>query len=155
MRALRHVYLVLGIILVGVAGIAAYTSGRSLVEARASSGWPSVPGKVTSSKSVMVVGRHGSHEPDVRYTYEVGARRFDGSRLEVVTYSSNTSYADDAVARFQAGAEVPVYYDPAHPEKSVLRRGANGVAYVLPVLSAALALFGVALVRLSARLGRG
>jgi hypothetical protein len=154
MRALRFVYLLAGLFLIGAAGFAAYVSSRSLVEARASASWPSVPGRVTSSRSVMIVGRHGSSGPDVRYTYAVGTNRFSGSRLEVVTYSSNTSYASDAVAAFQEGSDVPVYYDPAHPERSVLRRGANWVAYGLPVLCAVMILFGVALVRLSAHLGR-
>ena len=154
MRALRLVYLVAGLFLVVVAGFTAYLSSRSLVEARASTGWPSVPGRVTSSRTVTIVGRHGSSGPDIHYTYAVGGNRYSGSRLEFGSYSANTSYASDAVAAFLEGADVPVYYDPAHPESSVLRRGANWLAYTLPVLSVLMALFGVALARLSIRLGR-
>jgi hypothetical protein len=154
MRVLRFVYLVVGIFLVGAAGFAAYAGSRSLLEARASSHWPSVPGRITSTRTVMIPGRHGSSGPDVRYAYSVGTSRFNGSRLEVVTYSSNTSYAGDAVAEFREGSDVPVYYDPARPESSVLRPGANRVAYLLPLVSAMMVLFGVALVRLSIRLGR-
>lgn len=152
MRALRFVYLFAGIFLVCAAGFTAYASSRSLVEAKASSHWPSVPGRVTSSKTVFITGRHGSTGADIRYTYSVGASRLNGSRLEVVSYSANTSYASDAVAAFPEGAEVPVYYDPAHPEKSVLRPGANWLAYGLPLISALMILFGAALVRLSIRL---
>jgi hypothetical protein len=47
-----------------------------------------------------------------------------------------------------------VYYDPARPERSVLRRGPNRVAYLLPVVSVVLLIFGVALVRLGIRLQR-
>ena len=153
MRALRVAYLVAGIFLVCAAGFTAYASSRSLVEARASTHWPTVPGRITSAKTVFIVGRHGSSGPDIRYTYAVGGRQFAGSRLEVVTYSANTSYASDAVAEFQEGAEVPVHYDPAHPGSSVLRTGANWVAYAIPVLSIVLIVFGAALVRLSVRLG--
>lgn len=152
MRALRFVYLVAGIFLVGAAGFTAYVSSRSLLEAKASVHWPSVPGRVTSSRIVMITGRHGSSGADIRYAYSVGARRFDGSRLEVVSYSSNTSYASDAVAQFQEGQDVPVYYDPAHPEKSVLRPGANWLAYGLPLISVLVILFGAALVRLFTQL---
>ena len=102
----------------------------------------------------MRTGRYGSSAPDIRYTYSVDTRRFNGSRLEVVTYSSNTSYASDAVAEFREGSDVPVYFDPARPESSVLRSGANWVAYALPLLSAIMIVFGLALVRLSIRLGR-
>jgi hypothetical protein len=154
MRALRLVYLLVGIFLVGAAGFTAYVSARSLVEANASTHWPSVPGRITSSRTVMITGRHGSSGADIRYSYSVGGSRFDGSRLEVVSYSSNTSYASDAVAEFREGQDVPVYYDPARPERSVLRRGANWLAYGLPLISALMILFGAALVRLSIRLGR-
>lgn len=153
MRALRLVYLVAGVFLVIAAGFTTYASSRSLVEARASSHWPSVPGRITSSKTEMVVGRHGSSGADIRYTYSVGGARFNGSRLEVVDYSANTSYASDAVAEFPEGAEVPVHYDPARPGNSVLRPGANWVAYTIPLLSILMVGFGAALVRLSLRLG--
>jgi hypothetical protein len=148
------VYLVVGVFLVGAAGFTAYVGSRSLVEARASNHWPSVSGRITPTRTVMVSGRHGSSGPDIRYTYSVGASRFNGSRLEVVTYSSNTSYASDAVAEFREGSSVPVYYDPARPEVSVLRPGANWVSYAVPLLSIVLILFGAALVRLSIRLSR-
>jgi len=154
MRALRFVYLVVGIFLIGAAGFAGVASARSLVQARASDAWPSVPGRVTSSRTVFITGRHGSTGPDVRYTYAVGGQQFSGSRLEVVSYSSNTSYASDALAEFKEGAEVPVYYDPAHPESAVLRRGANWLAYLLPVLCAGMVVFGIALARLGLRLIR-
>jgi hypothetical protein len=154
MRALRFVYLLAGIFLVCAAGFTAYTSSRALAEARASGAWPSVPGTVTSSKTVWIPGSHGSTGEDIRYTYSVGANRFNGNRLEVVSYSSNTSHASDAVAEFQEGANVPVYYDPAHPQSSVLRPGATPMAYGIPLISAMMILFGIALVRMSIRLGR-
>src|SRR5262249_50996946 len=116
--------------------------------------WPSVPGRITSTKMVMSTGRYGSMAPDVRYTYSVGTSEFNGSRLEIVTYSSNTSYASDALAEFREGSEVPVYFDPTRPECSVLRRGPNWVAYGLPLVSALMILFGVWLVRLFVGLSR-
>jgi hypothetical protein len=153
MRVLRFIYLAVGIFLVGAGGFAAYASSLSLAEARASRHWPSVPGRITSTRTVMVPGRHGSSGPDIRYAYSVGGVRFDGSRLEVVTYSSNTSYASDAIAAFREGSEAPVYYDPAHPERSVLRPGANWLANGLPLFSAIVVLFGLALVGLFLRMG--
>lgn len=152
MRALRFVYLVSGLFLVVTAGFVAYSSWQGLQEAMASSHWPSVPGRITSSGTVILTGRHGSEGADIHYTYAVGAKRFNGSRLEVVDYSANTSHATDAVAEFQEGRDVPVYYDPARPERSVLRPGATWFAYTLPVLAVVMVLFGIALVRLFLRL---
>jgi DNA polymerase-1 len=92
--------------------------------------------------------------PRIRYSYAVAGRPFEGNRLEVVSYGSNTSYASDAVAEFKEGANVPVHYDPAHPERAVLRPGPNWLAYLLPVFSLGMLMFGIALVRLFLRLAR-
>jgi hypothetical protein len=154
MRPFRLVYLVVGICLTGMAGYGTYLTSRALAESLASAHWPSTPGRIISAHSRFVVGRYNSTGPDIRYTYSVGGRGFAGSRVDVVTYSSNTSYASDALAQFREGAKVPVYFDPAHPQRSALRRGANWVAYVLPVLSLILTLFGLALIRLSIRFYR-
>jgi hypothetical protein len=151
MRALHYTYLLAGIFLIAAAGFAGYVSSLALVEARASSHWPSVPGRITSTSIRFITGRHGSSGPDIHYTYSIGGRELKGSRLEVVTYSSNTSYASDALAEFKEGADVPVYYDPDHPEKAVLRPGPNWLAYLLPVLSLIMVIFGIALVRLGIR----
>jgi hypothetical protein len=143
------------VFLVVCASFVLYTSVLSLREALASRQWPSVPGQIDSARTVFITGRHNSSAPRVRYSYAVAGRRFQGKRLEVVSYASNTSYASDALAEFREGAAVPVYYDPTRPERSVLRRGPNWLAYSLPLISLGLGVFAIALLRLARRYGVG
>jgi hypothetical protein len=97
---------------------------------KASIHWPTTRGEILSS---AVKCDDGSYSPRVEYRYWV-----DGCELtsDTVTYGGirgDRSTADSYVARYQAGDEVSVYYDPTAPNVSVLEPGADRGAYIWAV----------------------
>ncbi len=97
--------------------------------------WPAAAGRIVESKIVekKVDGSSGrsrsriserDYTVDVRYSYEVEGRRFEGDRLRY----GNESHDSRASAREEqsllaVGKEVQVYYDPKTPSQSVLIKG--------------------------------
>jgi hypothetical protein len=102
----------------------------------ATESWPTTTGRViessvTEGRAYTTRGsRRRSHPiftPQVRYQYTIDDRTFEGDRiaLDLVTYRT----ADEAtavIARYPVGAAVPVSYDPARSDQSVLEPGRDG-----------------------------
>lgn len=87
------------------------------------SNWPSTMGMVTSSMVERRSSSDGySYYPVVNYSYQVMGQPFQGSRI-VPGPVVGGSGAQKVVARYPAGAQVMVYYDPDNPSDSVLERG--------------------------------
>ncbi len=89
--------------------------------------WPTTTGKITQSR-VLNVGdeayRLGDSHFSVRYEYGVGGKEFTGTNYRL--HSDATQgiwYAERLATRFPVGQTVPVYFDPAQPERAVLIRG--------------------------------
>lgn len=148
---MRAIYAICGLFLVVAGAFVLRASTLSLMDARASTGWPSVAGRVLDAEMAAVRGSRTTYEPRVTYAYAVGGAAYRDSALSFSTYSSSMAYAGDAVDEFPAGAEVRVFYDPLQPGHSVLRPGPNWFTYTLPAIAAVFILFGVALVRLALR----
>ncbi len=82
--------------------------------------WPEVRGTVLSATVQVSAQGNGRHEtPLVLYSYRVGDREFQGSRVNV---GALTRQAADVVARYPAGSCVQVFYDPSDPTRSALER---------------------------------
>ena len=82
--------------------------------------WPDVRGTVLSATVQVSSQGNARHEtPLVLYSYRVGDREFQGSRVHVGVL---TRQAADVVARYPAGSCVQVFYDPADPARSALER---------------------------------
>jgi len=91
-------------------------------KAQAAPSWPQVIGSITTSEL--------DYEKDakIRYRYVVDGREFDSHRLFFGVVSNgdivfeNGSMLSDAglVARFPAGSQVKVFYDPAQPSRAIL-----------------------------------
>lgn len=131
-----------------VAGAAALLQGGfALEEALRSSHWPSVPGRVVSSKVVAVSCLEGGGgnctAPDIRYRYAVRGIELEGTRLGVLAWETNGSAAKDAVAAFPEGREVTVYYDPTIPSRSVLRTGPGWAEILMIAVAAGMVLGGL------------
>ena len=122
-----------------------------LLEARASSSWPTVPGRVTVSEAVQV---GGSWTALVEYTYETEAGRFTGSRI---FFGPETGMSEDAAIKLsrelEVGAETRVYFDPGDSSFSVLRPGPTRGAYFLPLMGLVLTALGVVAFRQSGKSG--
>jgi Protein of unknown function (DUF3592) len=91
--------------------------------------WPTVSGTIMQSEWVY---HHGSHQSSyyyvhVAYAYHVNGETHVGNRVKLWNpdFNGDESTVKDFVAAHPVRSTVDVYYDPAHPENSVLIPGAN------------------------------
>ena len=96
---------------------------------RASRSWPTVSGTVLASE----VRRYGVTEsagrryyPAVTYRYEVDGRTYSGKRMYFDEVGSTESWAAELARKYPVGSTVPVYYDPASPERALLEPRRSG-----------------------------
>jgi hypothetical protein len=71
-------------------------------------------------------GKSTNYVADLRYRYEVAGRQFNGTRYRFDFANADQKSADALVAARPVGAQVTVYYDPAHPADSLLQPGLDG-----------------------------
>ena len=91
---------------------------------RAAQDWPSTGGLVLVSE-VRDEGGETGWRANVVYRYEVGGRVYQNSRIAVaVEYGVHSFQAQERLAaRFPAGSQVTVYYDPQNPADAALVKG--------------------------------
>jgi hypothetical protein len=101
---------------------------RGVHQAKVAREWPSVTGKVISSR--IVEGRYRSSEtrqmihtyrPVVEFEYEVGGKTFKSQRIafgKMLFYQA--SEANDFMVQHAEGALVAVFYDPQRKSDAVL-----------------------------------
>jgi hypothetical protein len=144
--------------LIGLAG--ALWAGRAHVRAsalvRAARHWREAPGKVVASQVQRrdlgaSTTQTAYYVPQVSYAYVVGGREHQGSRLRFGMPSARTRGGAAAMlARYPAGAEIKVRYDPDAPDQSVLEPGkAGGNLLFMTIFCGAICLFGGAIVVLA------
>lgn len=86
--------------------------------------WPSTMGTVIASYLERRSSSDGStNYPVVQYSYQVGGRTYQSSKLAPGPEVGGTG-AGKVVARYPAGAQVMVFYDPNNPAEAVLERKA-------------------------------
>lgn len=89
------------------------------------SGWPSTMGTIQNSfidwRSDSDSGR--TAYPVVQYSYQVGAQTYQSRKYAPGPEIGGTG-ADKVVARYPAGAQVMVFYNPQNPAEAVLERKA-------------------------------
>ena len=90
--------------------------------------WPQVQGTITESRldSYEVGTDQGTkrYGAIIKYKYSVSRKTYTGNRL--YTFRFDVSEKDSVLAiceQYKIGTNVAVYYDPKHPEKSVLIPG--------------------------------
>jgi hypothetical protein len=108
---------------------------RARVRARAMAtlAWPRAPGRVTATWITTKPGIGGdspvAYEPQVSYSYEVAGTTYHGVRISFAEPIFTTKKrVADIVARYPAGADVQVAYDPADPKESVLEQSLEGTS---------------------------
>ncbi len=107
--------------------------GHRLWMALRSNSWRPVDGHVgkaeiqeTSDYVSDDDGDNTFYSAHVRYTYWVNGRNYTSTRLSYQpTFGLAQSGAIKLLAGITRGKTVTVYYDPDHPARSVLRRGAT------------------------------
>jgi hypothetical protein len=111
-----------------------YRTRKNKQQADASLGLPSAIGQIVEadvhhSRSTDSEGdSRDSYTPHVRYTYHANGADYTGDKI---TFGFVSGYGSESKARaglmkYPIGGQVPVYYDPANPEKAVLERKAGG-----------------------------
>ena len=87
--------------------------------------WPAVEGVVIESTVDAQRDGRQLYRPVVRYRYEVGGERFEGSRIQWAASAGYRRYtrARKVLDSYRPGRAVKVHYDPLRPGIAVLRPG--------------------------------
>jgi Protein of unknown function (DUF3592) len=127
-----------------------------------SANWPTAPGEITSAKiDVQRTTRHNDatntddessrYQPKVEYLYTVGDQQYRGSRINfnLLDFAFENP-ARKVIEKYAVGARLPVAYDPADPNISVLDRdtkprAVNLSTIVFFVLAVVIGVLGVVL----------
>jgi hypothetical protein len=144
----RSAMVFIAIAFVGVAVVLSLATSTRLELRRLSqesAGWPQVRGEVVDTRDVWSSSpRAGkAYWPTIHYRYSVGGTTFSGDRVSFRP-SYGRAEAQDAVARFPAGAPVSIWYRPGDPGESVLEpntwRAGLAMALLVPTTIAAIIL---------------
>jgi len=145
-----------------IAALMSFVRMRQL--SRASLAWPTVNGRITSSRVIEEwieekrsdndsdssnVNRKKipRYQVDLRYAFRVGKRDFVGVNPNwgwTGVYGRRDT-AEQEAGRYQQGQTVTVHYDPQHPANAVLEPSSQGGTFAPLVFAAIAAVVGVAL----------
>lgn len=111
--------------------------------AEISKSWPTAPGEIITSTIVQHESTDSdgssstSYEPVVEYRYTVIGNPMMGKKIAFGANQFDYRTAQKVVARYPAGAQVQVHYNPDKPTEAVLETRANGglVFLVIGVVS--------------------
>lgn len=101
---------------------------NAMLKVRRASSWSQAPGRIIRSQMAVRRPPEGNeigtvvNVPAVTYSFSVGGVTYQGTRVSLGDISGK--YAQEALARYPAGKNVTVHYDPADPSDSVLEREA-------------------------------
>jgi hypothetical protein len=89
--------------------------------------WPSVPGKVTTSRvSYKSSSDKTDATPFITYVYDVDGKTYkEGGISPGVLTLSDKMDAEKVVARYPRGSVVTVYYNPKNPSQAVLEKNSQ------------------------------
>jgi hypothetical protein len=118
----------LGVFFICLFAVGAVATTREAMRGNASKDWPSVPGKILSSKVVEGKPSKPGQSPmfgaKISYEYLVAGARYTSTRVSFADYnSSGGGHARELVKAYPVGKEVTVYHSPDQPEMSVLEPG--------------------------------
>lgn len=127
----------------------AWEWGRpSVASAQRSADWPRTLGWIERSNVVTFSPTGGRVEPrlELAYSYTVDGESYTGHRVRLpVPFELGFEESPQQLtARYPAGLEVDVHYDPQDPGRAVLEPGVPATAYLPIVVGVVLALAGVA-----------
>ena len=137
-----------GVYLIVLAVFALYYVSKAVTAlrgAKASLRWRSVDGQITWAmmdtrerpwwrRRRRQIGDDGEpntqYRPDIRYSYRIGNKDYEGRRLYFGAHdwANRRADADIYIARYRPGEKVRVFVDPARPTETVLQRGTDDEA---------------------------
>jgi hypothetical protein len=110
-----------------------FAAAYKTLQVRAAREWPSTPGKVVISNSevrdvrVLDDSREDNYRIERRnfanvvYQYSVAGKQLRNNRVSIGEDRGNFEVAE-AIAKYPAGMDVTVFYNPLHPNEAVLER---------------------------------
>jgi hypothetical protein len=112
---------VLALIFLIIFPFALWKAWKNIQMAKASTGWPTVSGTVTTSKRAKVMFRK---QPRVTYSYSVNGASFTGQRISFAGgYPPRET--DAILSRYPVGREVVVSHALDKPAEATLETGSN------------------------------
>lgn len=133
------IWLSIALVALGLVWIGAFLAAHAKAarQAKAAQAWPVAPGQIL----VAHVGQEESSDsegnvttwyfPVLRYSYAVGGRSYEGTRLRFGSIrSADFKKAEALVAAYSVGAKPDVRYDPERPGESVLETVQPSPAYL-------------------------
>ncbi len=142
----------LGLALIGI--LAIYIGIRNVLNASASTSWPSVDGKISKSDVRMQTGSSGgqdvsssgTYQADIEYDYVVDGEHLKGSRIAYGDHgTADRSYADSISSMYPEGISVTVFYKPDDHQVSLLEPGLSTSAWVPVFFGTPFLLIGIIL----------
>lgn len=114
--------------------------------------WPTVPAIMTGTEIVRGgSNRAPTFSPVVRYEYELEGRKYVGTRLRAgYVKVGSRGAAERMLQPYPVGASVPVRYDPADIQSSLLELETSSSPMLMAVIGVVLVLFGGAMAILAA-----
>lgn len=112
-------------------GVHSFHRGRQALS------WPAVEGRLLECRLEENSDSEGATwEVQVRYSYSVADREFEGKRV-AFGYSGSSTYEDHKgiYEKLQSGSRVMVHYKPSNPSDSVLAAGFNRSTFLILVFA--------------------
>ena len=105
--------------------------------------WPTVPGKILERRVGEPMGKGRMYLPHVKYSYEVGGKRFTNDQVYLIRRTGGTH---DEIKKLvdELPDPVPVHYDAANPAESYLIVNPTGTKWILVAFGALALLMGLA-----------
>ncbi len=100
---------------------ALWKAWKNIQTAKASSGWPTVKGTITSSETAKAMFRR---QPRISYSYSVNGAPFTGNRISFAA-GYRPKETDVILGRYPVGREVMVAHAPSNPTQATLETGSN------------------------------
>jgi hypothetical protein len=126
------------------------SEGLLLLRALATTKWVATSGRVLTAHVVsFAAGRGCSYAPLVEYEYHVGGNKYEGKTVGYSGRHIGSEQALEAVEQFRAMKTVPVWYDPKHPQRSVLDPGPDKWNYITTGIGLLFMVAGLDLILLS------
>lgn len=111
-----------------------YHGGRSAFKGVTSSYWPTVEGRVLSSRVKSEAGKNGGvvYSAEVNYSYAVNGVSSTSGRVRFGSINTgNRIYPTQLVEKYPAGSSVTVYYSTSDPSVTVLEPGIQSASVLV------------------------
>ena len=116
-------------VVVGLMGLGMLVAGISeRRQAGVQRDWPAVPAIIESSRVRSAIGKEHQRNyfADVGYVYQVGGATRRGQTVFALGHTEGLQdKAREFEGRYSKGSSLAVFYDPAHPDQSVLKRATD------------------------------